>query len=429
MKKQALLVLMMIGLMSSCIQQDYDNPPTNGVDPDMTATITIADLKSTYAGVAVELDDTMIIEGIVVANDKSGNFYKSIVIQDATGGILIRMDNNGLFGNYPVGRRVFVKLGGLWMGEYGGLIQLGGANTIGTTNEVDAIPSALFDSYIFRGTLNNPVTPITVTIDQLDNSYQNMLIRLEDVQFIPSDTGKTWADAVFQQSVNLNLKDCIDQQVLVRTSGFADFAGDTVPSGNGDFICIYSIFNTDKQLIVRDPDDLKMNGPRCGDPILIKDFEDGSATSGGWTNYNVSGSIDWTTNTTGSTFGTYYGQCSNFIPPNQACETWLISPQMDLSAVATPTFSFENACNYNGADLEVYLLEDYSGGDPYAPGVTRTQLTVNLSTGSFTWVNSGNINLASFMVGIGDNARVGFKYTGSGSDGKTWELDEIKITQ
>lgn len=137
MKKQLLILVFIAGLFSSCIQENFDNPPSNGVDPDMTATITIAQLKALYTGVALELDDSMIISGIVVADDKSGNLYKSIIIDDGTAGILIRMENNGLFGSYPVGRRLFIKLGGLWMGDYGGLIQLGGQLSAGTTNEVD----------------------------------------------------------------------------------------------------------------------------------------------------------------------------------------------------------------------------------------------------------------------------------------------------
>ncbi len=428
MKKQFLFLILLTGLFSSCIQDNFDNPPTNGVDPNMTANITIAGLKAMYTGTALQLPDSLIICGIVVADDKSGNFYKSIVIQDSTAGILIRMDNTGLFGSYPVGRRLFIKLGGLWMGEYGGLIQLGAAQTIGTTNEVDPIPAVLFDSYIFKGTLNNDVIPITVDITSLSNSHQNMLIRLQNVQFVPGDTGETFADAVFQQSVNLYIKDCNNNQAIVRTSGYADFAGTVVPSGNGEFVCIYSVYGSDQQLIVRDPSDLKLTGPRCGDPVIYKDFEDGALLSGGWTMQNVVGSINWATNTIGAQFGNVYAQCSNYIPPNTACETWLISPSMDLSSVAlqNPIFSFENACNYSGAALQVYISEDYVSGLPSTG--TWTLLPVALSSGSWSWVNSGNINLSAYYIGADfSNIHVAFKYTGSGTDGKTWELDEIKV--
>jgi hypothetical protein len=428
MKKQLLILVFIAGLFSSCIQENFDNPPSNGVDPDMTATITIAQLKSLYTGVALELDDSMIISGIVVADDKSGNLYKSIIIDDGTAGILIRLENNGLFGAYPVGRRLFIKLGGLWMGDYGGLIQLGGQLSAGTTNEVDVIPAGLFDTYIFKGTINNPVVPLDVDIPSLNDSYQNRLIRLQNVQFIYADTGKTFADVILQQTVNLNLTDCNGNQLLVRTSGYADFAGQIVPGGNGEFVCIYGIFNSDQQLTVRHPADLKLTGARCGDPIIYKDFEDGAVTSGGWTVQQPIGpSVTWSVNTTGATFGNVYGQCKNYLPPNVACETWLISPSMDLtsfaSSIQNPIFSMESACNYTGADIAVYYSTDYVSGLP-ATG-TWNPLPVAISAGSWAWTNSGNIDLSTYTTG--NNVHIGIKYTGTNSDGKTWEIDEIKV--
>jgi hypothetical protein len=430
MKKLLLISVLFTGLLSSCIQDNFENPPNNGVDPDFTANITIAQLKALYVGTAIELDDSMIISGVVIADDKSGNLYKSIIIDDGTAGILLRLENNGLFGTYPVGRRVFVKLGGLWMGDYGGLIQLGGQLSAGTTNEVDVIPAVLFGQYLFPGTFNNPVVPIDVDITLLDNSYQNRLIRLQNVQFTYGDTGKTFADAVLQQTVNLNLTDCNGNEVFVRTSGYADFAATKVPSGNGDFVCIYSIFGSDQQLTVRNPADLNLTGPRCGDPLVYKDFEDGLVVSNGWTVQQVIGpSINWSVNTQGAVFGGVYGQCKNYLPPNVACETWLISPSIDLTYFASsstnPIFSMETACNYSGANLVVSYSTDYVSGLP-ATG-TWTNLPVTLSGGGFSWVNSGDIDLSTYTTG--SNVHIGIKYTGSGSDGKTWEVDNIKIVE
>lgn len=428
MRRYLVIILFATGLMTSCVQDNYENPPGDDVDPNMTATITIAQLKALYFGTAIELHDSMIISGVVIADDKSGNLYKSIIIDDGTAGILIRMENNGLFGSYPVGRRVFIKLGGLWMGDYGDLVQLGYQLTAGTTNEVDVIPAGLFDQFIIKGSLNNPVVPIDVDIASLNSSYQNRLIRLQNVQFAYSDTGRTFADVILQQTVNLNLTDCSGNTVIVRTSGYADFAGDLVPSGNGDFVAVYGIFGTDQQLTVRNPNDLNLTGARCGDPIIYKDFEDGSVTSGGWSVQQVIGpSVTYSVNTTGSMFGNVYGQIKNYLPPNVACETWLISPSMDLSSFAVsvqnPIFSMESACNYTGANIVVYYSTDYVSGLP-ATGTWNT-LPVTLSSGSWAWVNSGIIDLSTYTTGT--NVHIGIKYTGSASDGKTWELDEIKV--
>ena len=424
MKKFFLFLLILAGLLSSCIQDDFDLPPTTGADPNIDVTATISQVKAMYSGTAFQLSDTLVIAGLVVADDESGNFYKSIVIQDSTAGILIRMDATGLFATYPVGRRLFIKLGGLWIGEYNGLIQLGGAKTVATVNEVDAIPSALFDTYILKGTLNNDVIPVDVDILSLNDSYQNMLIRLQNVQFLVSDTGLAFAPGMSQ---NRMLEDCAGNPIIVRTSAYANFAYSLTPGLNGEFVAIYSVYGTDKQLIIRDLSDLKMNAIRCG-PYAKKDFEDASVTSGGWTTYQITGgaSINWTTNTVGAVFGTRYGQCSNYISPNNfASDTWLITPSMDFTAAINPILSFQNACNYSGAVLEVKVSSNYVSGNPSA--ATWTPLSPTLSGGAWAWISSGNINLSAFN--LQSNVHVAFRYQGSGSDGKTYKLDEIIIAE
>jgi hypothetical protein len=434
MQRKIFIALLFTGLFYSCIQENYENPPNNGVDPNLTANMTIAQLKAMYTigGPAIQLHDSIIISGVVIGDDKTGNLYKSLIIDDGTAGILIRMENNGLFGTYPVGRKIFIKCGGLWMGEYGELIQLGGSKVPGTTFEVDVIPANLFTHYIYPGTYNNPVVPIDIDIPSLDNSYQNRLIRLQNVQFIYADTPKTFADAQLQQTVNLTITDCNGNTLIVRTSGYADFAAQSVPNGNGEFVAIYGIFGSDQQLTIRHPNDLKLTGPRCGDPIIYKDFEDGSVTSGGWSVQQVTGpSVNWTVNTQAAQFGNVYGQCKNFLPPNVACETWLISPSMDLtyfaSSTTNPIFSMESACNYSGADIVVYYSTDYVSGLPATATWTVIPIALPVADGNWDWVNSGSIDLSALTTG--SNVHIGIQYTGTNSNGRTWEIDEIKVVE
>jgi len=425
MKNKLLILLMITGLVTSCIPEDHDLPPTTGSDPNIEVTATIAQLKALYTGTAMQLHDSIVISGLVVADDESGNYFKSIVIQDATAGILIRLNGTDLYQTYPVGRRLFIKCGGLWMGEYNGLIQLGGAKTIGTLNEVDQIPSSLYEKVILKGTLNNDVTPVDVDITTLNSSHQNMLIRLQNVQFALSDTGLQYAPG---SSTNRTLEDCAGNPIIVRTSAFSSFAYNTLPGSNGEFLAIYSEFGATPQLIMRDPSDLKLTGNRCG-PYTKKDFEDGSMYSGGWTIQQV---IDpgttWNTGTIGvySGGGTTYGKCSNFYSSaNHVAETWYISPSMDFTAAVTPQLNFVNACNYGGDLLQVKISSNYVSGNPNSS--TWTSLTPALSTGSWAWVLSGDLDLSAFNGQ--SNVHVAFQYTGSASSGRTWEIDNIIVQE
>ena len=48
-----------------------------------------------------------------------------MVIQDETGGIELSLDKTYLCNEFWVGQRVFVKCQGMYIGDYGELIQLG----------------------------------------------------------------------------------------------------------------------------------------------------------------------------------------------------------------------------------------------------------------------------------------------------------------
>ena len=425
--KWAVIIAIAVTSFTSCIKDKFDEPPVDGYDPNLTATHTIAELKAMYTGASLQLTDSIVIAGVVAADDKSGNFYKSLVIQDATAGILIRLDQSGLSNTYMVGRKVYIKCQGLYLGAYNGLIQLGGSATTGSATEVDPLPSTLISKFLIKGSLNNEVTAITInSLYDLNDSHQNRLIKLENVQFASADAGVTYADGVLQLSKN-RIVEHYDANcdkigtIIIRNSGFATFVNNLTPTGKGTLYAIYSVFGTDKQLLIRDVNDVQFTGARCAS--FLKDFEDNNITSGGWSMQNVTGNINWSLNSVGSSSGSYYAQCRNYNgSSNVACESWLISPSVDLTTYTSPKLSFLNAYKYTGAPLQVLVSTDYTSGLPTT--ATWTQLTYTASAGNFAWINSGDIPLDSY---IGTNVHVAFKYTGSASDGSTWEIDDILI--
>ena len=66
------------------------------------------------------------IKGKVISDDTEGNIYKSLHIQDATSGIELKLNNNvGL--KYKKSTWVYVRLEGLYLGNYRMMLSLGGA--------------------------------------------------------------------------------------------------------------------------------------------------------------------------------------------------------------------------------------------------------------------------------------------------------------
>lgn len=72
------------------------------------------------------IEDDLYIKGKVMSDDEQGNIYKSLHIQDHTSGIELKLNNNvGL--RYKYGSWVYVRLSGLYLGNYRMMLSLGGA--------------------------------------------------------------------------------------------------------------------------------------------------------------------------------------------------------------------------------------------------------------------------------------------------------------
>jgi DNA/RNA endonuclease YhcR with UshA esterase domain len=280
-----LVAIFSTNFMSSCIKDKFDTPPINGEDPALTVTTTIAELKQLFEGEPVEITDDLIIAGVVSADDESGNFYKDLIIEDASGGILIRIDRADAYVNFPVGRRIFIKCKGLWLGDYNNLIQLGGTLAPDPVNPgVNGIADALIDQFLFPGQYNLTVIPTLTTIADLNrvdnNRFQSMLIKLENVEFDNASKGQMFADASNPQNgaKNLTVTDCDGNKIIVRTSGYSSFASLLASEKIGTLVAVFSIFNETPQLKIRDENDVMMENDRCSGsgglatPISIGDM-------------------------------------------------------------------------------------------------------------------------------------------------------------
>ena len=260
------LFAILLLIPSSCVDLEYDQPPAGGEDPNLPVNITIAELKTRHTLEQYEeITDDAILAGLVVSDDAEGNFFKQLVIQDATGGIEMRIEMSDLHNVYPVGRKVYVKLKGLWLGDYNGLIQLGAGQGVDNQGdpELIRIPESLVTQYIVTATYGNVVTPKTLTVDQLSLDDVSTLVRFENVQFVSADANQPYADAVLKVTTNREFEDCSRKRVIVRTSGYASFAGDSTPVGSGTIEGVLSVFGDVYQLTLRSLDDVNMSNDRC----------------------------------------------------------------------------------------------------------------------------------------------------------------------
>ncbi len=445
--------LFFLGMIAtSCVQDDdFDVPTITAEEPNINPTdmMTIAAVKNLYGGfepVKIEAGDgserDVYIEGYVISSDESGNFYKSLVIQDKaenpTAGIAISTNATDLYTKYEPGRKIYLKVDGLYIGEYAGLPTIG----IQDGDEVGRIDALDFEKRIKRSLVKEELVPTVITIPETSNPARlNTLIKLEEVQFPNGIAGvEAYGNPTNTYGVNRPVENCDGQTVILRTSGFADFKNLTLPEGNGSMTAVLSIFNSDVQLFINGPEAVDMTGERCnqggpGDAVELpfsQNFEGQSAGTGmsvnieGWTNVNVNnGSRLWEVREYSSN---KYAQTSAYNSNENPYEVWLVTPGLILPNGSSPTLTFEtNDGFYNGDALSVKVSTDFTGD---VTAATWTTLNATFSSGHSSgygdeFTPSGNIDLSAYA---GQVVYIAYQYLGaSNGTTTTYQIDNISV--
>ncbi len=133
--KYILLALALVSAMGFVACADPDEPPVlaDGAEAGITSTesvgdvnTTITELKSTYRTAMtsnnqfVRVEDNQVFEGIVVANDVSGNLYQTLLLRqvDTDQFIQVGIKNTHLCPYFPLGQNVRINLKDLYIGNY-----------------------------------------------------------------------------------------------------------------------------------------------------------------------------------------------------------------------------------------------------------------------------------------------------------------------
>jgi hypothetical protein len=220
--------------------------------------------KMHIMGMAEYIAQPIYIQGVVVANDEHDNVYKSLYVQDKTGGIVVVMDGQSLYQTYPIGTLVKIKTQNLLLTDYRHMVQLvASVDSSSGTLVTSGIPTPMFSKHIQIVAENEPVNPLMVSFKNLSDTLQGRLIQISAVEFSAADTGQTYADKKNKLGLSRSLKFCSGGTIYVRTSGYADFAGAKTPTGNGIVIGVYSVYNNEKQIILRDTNDILLTAKRC----------------------------------------------------------------------------------------------------------------------------------------------------------------------
>lgn len=107
-------------------------------------------------------------------------------------------------------------------------------------------------------------------------------------------------------------------------------------------------------------------------------------------------------------------------PNNYASESWLISPEIDLTSIADSYLTFEHAGGYFGEASKEATVWVSAGGDNWVQLVIEKN---NYPT-SWTFVNAGHWSLKDFA---GSKIRIAFKYYSTATKAGTWEIRNVSV--
>jgi len=266
--KSISVLLLAASVFSSCLKKDFVNPPDSSqYDPELPVNCSIAPLVESALNITTNksrvLGDST-FAGIVIGDDRSGNIYKQLYIQDTTGsGIIVMIDKSSLYSEFPVGRKVYVKLKGLSLVNYRGLPEIV-YSVDTTTGSTTGIPSSLVSRYVIAASYPHTVEPKVVTIPDLYSSparYLNTLITLKDMQFDKASSGVVYSLA--NASTNRTINDCpFSGKLTMYNSSYSTFQAAITPTGKGSITGIFTTYYTTPQFVLRDTLDVNFNEDR-----------------------------------------------------------------------------------------------------------------------------------------------------------------------
>lgn len=271
-KAKYLLLSLLCIAFAGCMNGDWDEPSTtpspwgnNSIEE--TNVITIAQLKDKYSSVfnassdqAVQVTEDLQIKGWVTGNDIAGNIYQQVSVQDETGAILIGISQGGLMGYLPLGQQILVNLKGLYVGAYRKQCQIGAPYNggIGRMDKFTWQEHFKAIGVADAGKLDALVSDFSADMDMFENCAKLMTFR--NVTIKDADGKAAFAPNVGSVALTAN---CANREieghdnVVVRTSSYADFAAMPMPAGKVNITGIFTRYNNTWQILLRTDKDIE----------------------------------------------------------------------------------------------------------------------------------------------------------------------------
>lgn len=433
---KAIFLTIILATVIACVNDNaFDNTSTVKTF-ELVANKTLAVVSASLTNVPTLYSADDMIEGYVTSNDETGNFFTTICFQTlAQGatlpvGFSVSADFKSFGHGFTPGRKVYIKLKGLYLAKVDGSLKIGGL----FNGQIGRIANADWDKFLFPSTTIVPESDLVIsrTVQTLNNEANlNILTEIDNVQFADVALGRTLFDVDSGGgATNHTIVGVGSTNTSVfRTSSFATIARSAVPAGRGKIRGILTKFGSTYQFYIRNLNDLKLNSPRTYNFVgtLNEGFQTLSINQRifpNYLNFVTEGSKDWTVRS-----GNFL-QMSAFGGNFETNKCYFIIP-VDMTVANSLSFQMRIDFFTNKTGLNVYRSMDYT------PGMKISDATLIDISGAFsiptlsvtTFANVGSYNIPQSVIG---NGFFIFEYVGTNLSSQapittTVQIDNIVV--
>ena len=220
-----LLCSLLLGV--GCGYDSHTDPTVEFADTTYTATI--AELRE-VAQWSERVPEGITVAGRVTANDRGGNFYRRIVVEDSSGAVEVLLGLYDLAALYPVGVEVVVRCGGLVADEYNGVLQLGAECYEWSDYRLEPIATRReIDRRVEVCGVSKNLEPLMVTsLGELSDSDFGRLVCIKHARSEERDMD--WGSSEYGSEADRVFLVGEGERFAVRTSRYADFSTLPIPS-------------------------------------------------------------------------------------------------------------------------------------------------------------------------------------------------------
>lgn len=203
---------------------DRHSEPDNNTT-EISANCTIAEVRAMCGKGCHTIDQDLICVGRITSSDHEGNFYRMVVIEDATGGAEVKIGLNNTASQFPVGLLVAIRLKDSAAAIRDGVMQIGLPPQEHDSSPREFGSPTIIDAHIIRSNSVESIKPVTYDIATLDSTLCGRFVKFENLRYAPLEEE---AKVIFEGYTRFI--DEVGNQIFLYVDPYANFSAEEIPA-------------------------------------------------------------------------------------------------------------------------------------------------------------------------------------------------------